>query len=561
MTAKGARAYALPVLPFGTRPMANEALAPLPITDELVEAAEASKAWPFEEARKLKKRFAKGFPDEVIFETGYGPSGLPHIGTFGEVARTTWVLNAFRVLTRDAVPVRLVCFSDDMDGMRKVPANVPNRDMLEANLGKPLSRVPSPFSNEHESFAAHNNAKLRDFLDRFGFAYEFMSATECYTSGRFDEALRAAARAYDDIMAIMLPTLGPERQATYSPFLPISQRTGEVLYVPMIAVDAEAGTLTFEDTSESGAGERVTQSFLSGGAKLQWKPDFGMRWAALGVDFEMYGKDHQNNSALYDRICRALGGRAPEHFIYELFLDENGSKISKTSGNGIAVEDWLAYAPTESLALFMFTKPKTAKRLHFDVIPKAVDEYFQHLAAFDGQDAKARAANPVFHIHAGDPPPADMPVPFSMLLNLVSAANASDKATLWGFISRYSDATPETNPKLDELVGFAIRYFEDFVRPTKTFRAPTAQEEAAMSDLADRLAAAPDDADGEALQTIVYAVGRDHGFEPMRDWFSALYQVLLGQMQGPRFGSFAALYGREATVRLIREGSAGKLAA
>ena len=536
--------------------MANDAFAPLPITDALVEAAEASKAWPFEEARRLVKRFGKGMPDEVVFETGYGPSGLPHIGTFGEVARTTWVLNAFRLLTRDAVPVRLICFSDDMDGMRKVPANVPAREMMEAHLGLPLSRVPSPFSDEHESFAAHNNAKLRDFLDRFGFRYEFMSATECYTSGRFDEALRAAARAYDDVMKIMLPTLGPERQATYSPFLPIDAETGQVLYVPMKAVDPEAGTLTFEHE-----GRERTQSFLSGGAKLQWKPDFGMRWAALGVDFEMYGKDHQNNSALYDRICRALGGRAPEHFIYELFLDEQGQKISKTSGNGIAVEDWLRYAPTESLALFMFTKPKTAKRLYFDVIPKAVDEYFQHLAAFETQDEKARAANPVFHIHAGRPPKADMPVPFTMLLNLVSAANASDKATLWGFISQYSDATPETNPKLDELVGFAIRYFEDFVRPAKTFRAATPSEEAALADLADRLAAAPEESDGEALQTIVYAVGRDHGFEPMRDWFSALYQVLLGQSQGPRFGSFAALYGRDATVALIREGLAGKLAA
>ena len=545
--------------------MANPGFAPIPLTDELVEAAQTSKAWPFEEARKLLKRFDKAqggagerkWPDEVIFETGYGPSGLPHIGTFGEVARTTWVLNAFRVLTRDEVPVRLVCFSDDMDGMRKVPANVPSQEMMTAHLGKPLSRVPSPFSDEYESFAAHNNAKLCDFLDRFGFRYEFTSATECYASGRFDEALRAAARAYDDIMAIMLPTLGPERQATYSPFLPIDPETGQVLYVPLLAIDAEAGTLTYEHD-----GRERTQSFLGGGAKLQWKPDFGMRWAALGVDFEMYGKDHQNNSALYDRICRALGGRAPEHFIYELFLDENGQKISKTSGNGIAVEDWLRYAPTESLALFMFAKPKTAKRLFFDVIPKAVDEYFQHLAAFENQDAKARAANPVFHIHAGDPPKADIPVPFTMLLNLVSAANASSKATLWGFIESHAPGvTPEANPKLDELVGFAIRYFEDFVRPAKTFREPTEDERNAMADLADRLEIAPTHSDGEALQTIVYAVGKEHGFEPLKDWFSALYQVLLGQTQGPRFGSFAALYGREATVRLIREGLAGRLAA
>ena len=528
--------------------MTNPDFPPLDTATELVETAQTSKAWPFEEARKIVKRFRGEYPAEgVVFETGYGPSGLPHIGTFGEVARTSMVINAFRLLTGDTVPVRLICFSDDMDGMRRVPGNVPNADMLTPHLGRPLTDVPDPFCNDHASFGHHNNAKLREFLDRFGFTYEFVSATEEYSSGRFDAALKAAARNYDAIMEIMLPTLGPDRQATYSPFLPISQTTGQVLYVPMIAVDPEAGTLTFMED-----GAEVTQSFLGGKAKLQWKPDFGMRWAALGVDFEMYGKDHQNNSALYDKICRALGGRAPEHFIYELFLDENGEKISKTSGNGIAVEDWLKYAPTESLSLFMFTKPRTAKKLFFNVIPRAVDEYFQHLAAYEGQDAKARLANPVWHIHAGSPPLANMPVTFSMLLNLVSAANASDKATLWGFISQYDgDATPANNPKLDELVGFAIRYFEDFVKPAKTFRAPTDTERAAMADLAERLAKAPDDADGETLQTEVFAAGKAHGIEPLRDWFQALYQVLLGQDQGPRFGSFAALYGKDATVAMI----------
>ena len=521
----------------------------LALTPALVEAAQTAKAWPFEEARKIMKRFRGKFPDTVLFETGYGPSGLPHIGTFGEVARTSMVINAFRALTNDEVPVRLICFSDDMDGMRKVPDNVPDPAALSAYLGLPLTNVANPFGSEHPSFGAHNNAKLREFLDKFGFAYEFFSATEQYSSGNFDEALRAAARNYDAIMDLMLPTLGDDRKATYSPFLPISEKTGQVLYVPMIRVDPDAGTLTFMED-----GEEVTQSFLGGKAKLQWKPDFGMRWAALGVDFEMYGKDHQNNSVLYDKICRALGGRAPEHFIYELFLDEEGKKISKTSGNGIAVEDWLRYAPAESLSLFMFTKPRTAKRLHFDVIPRAVDEYFQHLAAFEGQDEKARLSNPVWHIHAGNPPKVDMPVNFSMLLNLVSAANASDKATLWGFISQYdADVSPETNPVLDELVGCAIRYFEGFVKPAKVFRQPTETERAALETLAARLEAAPADADGETLQTEVFSAGKDHGIEPLRDWFQAIYQVLLGQDQGPRFGSFAALYGKDATVKMIRE--------
>ena len=531
--------------------MTNAAFPPLEITPSLVKAAEASKAWPFEEARKLVKRFAKsGYPDEVLFETGYGPSGLPHIGTFGEVARTSMVINAFRLLTEDKVPVRLLCFSDDMDGMRKIPDNVPNQDMLAGHLGKPLTEVPDPFSNEYPSFGAHNNARLQRFLDQFGFTYEFASSTEYYVSGRFDAALQNCLEKYDDIMGAMLPTLGEERRATYSPFLPISPKSGRVLYVPMKQVDPAAGTITFDDED----GSEVTLPVGGGNTKLQWKPDFSMRWAALGVDFEMYGKDHQNNSALYDKMCRILGAPAPEHFIYELFLDEKGEKISKSKGNGITMEQWLAYASPESLSLFMFTKPKTAKRLFFDVIPKQVDEYFQHLAAYDGQDEKARLGNPVWHIHAGNPPKVEMPVSFSMLLNLVSASNASDKSILWGFISRYdADVTADNNPKLDELVGYAIRYFEDFVKPHKTFRAPTPQERTAMAALADRLAAMPDDASGEDLQTEVYAVGKEHGFENLREWFQALYQVLLGQDQGPRFGSFAALYGKDATVAMIRE--------
>ncbi|MFD0917324.1 lysine--tRNA ligase [Pseudahrensia aquimaris] len=536
--------------------MTNSAFTPLTITPELVENAHASKAWPFEEARKIVKRYARdGYPAEVIFETGYGPSGLPHIGTFGEVARTTMVLNAFRLLTEDKVKVRLICFSDDLDGMRKIPDNVPNQDMLKDHLGKPLSVVPDPFSNEYDSFAHHNNSRLQAFLDQFGFTYEFASATDYYKSGKFDAILKTAAERYDELMGAMLPTLGEERQASYSIFLPIHPETGRVLYVPMKAVDADAGTVTFDDEE----GREFTIPLTGGNVKMQWKPDFSMRWAALGVDFEMYGKDHQNNSNLYDKICRIMGARAPEHFIYELFLDDKGEKISKSKGNGISMEQWLTYASPESLSLFMFAKPKTAKRLFFDVIPKQVDEYFQHLAAYESQDTKARLNNPVWHIHAGNPPKIDMPVSYSMLLNLVSASNASDKETLWGFISQYdADATPENNPKLDELVGYAIQYFQDFVKPAKSFRAPTDQERAAMADLAKRLAAMPDDADAEALQTETFSVGKEHGFENLREWFQALYQVLLGQDQGPRFGSFAALYGKAATIKMIDEALAAR---
>lgn len=523
----------------------------LTITDELVDAGRKSKAWPFEEARKLVKRIEQTKKTEAIFETGYGPSGLPHIGTFGEVARTTMVRTAFRVLTEDKISTRMLCVSDDMDGMRKIPGNVPNQDMLADYIGKPLTVVPNPFDSEHKSFAHHNNAKLREFLDRFGFEYEFLSTTELYQSGRFDEMLLRVCEKYQDIMDVMVPTLGAERQATYSPFLPISPTTGNVLYVPMKEVNAAEGTITFEDED----GSHTTVSVTGGRVKLQWKPDFGMRWAALGVDFEMYGKDHQINGGIYSKICRILGARPPEQYCYELFLDDKGEKISKTKGNGISIDEWLTYASPESLSLFMFQKPRTAKRLYFDVIPKAVDEYFTFASKITEADAAAMLQNPAWHIHGGTVPPVDLPVSFSMLLNLVSASNAQDKEILWGFISNYSEGTtPETHPNLDEMVGYAIRYFADFVKPTKVFRAPSDQERAAMDDLSARLEKIGADADADTLQTEVFSVGKDHNFENLRDWFKALYQVLLGQDQGPRFGSFIALYGISETRELIAKG-------
>lgn len=520
------------------------------------DAAQTARAWPFEEARKIVKRIARTGQKSVLFETGYGPSGLPHIGTFGEVARTSMVRHAFRMLTRDEVPTRLLCFSDDMDGMRKVPDNVPDKAALEPHLQKPLSAVPNPFGGDFKSFADHNNAMLCRFLDTYGFEYEFASATEYYQSGKFDEKLIHAAEKFDDIMGVMLPTLGAERQATYSPFLPISPTTGRVLYVPMKNVDAKAGTITFDDED----GTETTLPVTGGNVKLQWKPDFGMRWASLGVDFEMFGKDHQTNAPIYDRICKILGTPAPEHYVYELFLDQDGQKISKSKGNGISIDDWLAYATSESLALFMFQKPRAAKRLYFDVIPRAVDEYYQFAAAYDTQEIAARLENPAFHIHAGDPGVHKLPVSFALLLNLVSAANAQDKSVLWGFISRYvPGATPQSHPEIDRLVGFAIRYFNDFVKPGKTFRAPSDQERKALEALAAGLDELAEDADAETIQNLVYAIGKQAEFEPLRDWFKALYQVLLGQDQGPRFGSFAALYGIRETSALIAKALSGDL--
>jgi len=529
----------------------------------LREVAENSNAWPFEEARKIVARLKKRPKDEVIFETGYGPSGLPHIGTFGEVARTTMVRHAFRVLTDDKIKTRLIAFSDDMDGLRKVPDNVPNRDMLALHLGKPLSRVPDPFSNEYPSFGAANNARLRAFLDRFGFEYEFLSSTDCYMSGRFDAALLRVLERFDAIMDIMLPSLREERAQTYSPFLPISPRTGVVLQVPIVAHDAKAGTITYEDPDTK---ETVTTLVTGGRTKLQWKPDWAMRWVVLGIDYEMAGKDLIDSVKLSGEICRALGATPPEGFNYELFLDEKGQKISKSKGNGLTIEEWLRYASPESLAVFMYREPKSAKRLYFDVIPRHVDEYQQFLEAYQRQELKQQLSNPVWHIHSGKPPLPDMPISFSMLLTLVSSSNAENAETLWGFIGRYRPGvTPQTHPKLDALVGYAIHYFRDFVLPQKRFREPDAGERAALLDLRDALSQLPSDATAEQIQAVVYEIGRREPFLDKSgkgktkdgkpgvtlDWFNMLYQVLLGQEKGPRFGSFVAVYGLTNTVDMI----------
>jgi lysyl-tRNA synthetase class 1 len=527
--------------------------------------AEQSGAWPFEEARKivarLKKKPKNTPENEVIFSTGYGPSGLPHIGTFGEVARTTMVRHAFRVLTDDKVKTRLIAFSDDMDGLRKVPDNVPNKEMLAAHLGKPLTKVPDPFSNEYPSFGAHNNARLRAFLDTFGFEYEFLSATDCYTSGRFDKALLQVLSNYDKVMAIMLPSLREERAQSYSPFLPISPRTGIVLQVPVTAHDAQAGTITYEDPDTK---ESVTTPVTGGHCKLQWKPDWAMRWYALGVDYEMAGKDLIDSVKLSGEINRAIGGTPPEGFNYELFLDEKGQKISKSKGNGLTIDEWLRYASPESLSLFMYREPKAAKRLYFDVIPRNVDEYFQFLDGYQRQDEKQRLGNPVWHIHSGTPPEPDMPINFQLLLTLVSSSNAENADTLWGFIGRYRPGvTPRTHPRLNALVGYALNYYRDFVLPTKKFREPTDQERAALMDLRDALSNLPADSTAEKIQDVVYEIGRRDPFLDEKkkakdgkpgvslDWFNMLYQVLLGQEKGPRFGSFAAAYGLKNTVDMI----------
>jgi lysyl-tRNA synthetase class 1 len=549
------------------------------ITPELIELAQVSPAWPFEEARKLVARVETRGPGKgsVLFETGYGPSGLPHIGTFGEVARTSMVRHAFRVLTGDKVPTRLLCFSDDMDGLRKVPDNVPNRAEMEPYLGKPLSRVPDPFGSPEGSFGAANNARLRAFLDRFGFEYEFASATDYYTSGRFDATLLRMLASYDAVMDIILPTLGPDRRATYSPFLPVCPRTGVVLQVPMVDRDEVAGTITYLDPE---TGERMTTPVTGGHVKCQWKADWALRWVALDVDYEMAGKDLIDSVTLSSKIAKVLGAVPPEGFNYELFLDENGQKISKSKGNGLTIEDWLAYASPESLSLYMFQSPRSAKRLHFDVIPRNVDDYLTFLEKFPPQETKERLQNPVWHIHSGAPPAVErigseeVQLSFSMLLNIASVSNAETAEQMWGFIRQYAPGVgPDTHPRLGQLVGYAVRYYHDFVKPKKVFVAPDDTAQQALKALDEALAALPQDATSDVIQAAVYEVGRTYypdisgkGKSPdgrpgvSQAWFGALYKTLIGQERGPRFGSFVAVYGIEGTRALIEKALRNELA-
>lgn len=517
------------------------------IDAELRNAAMVSKAWPYEEARKLLKRYPQGKPGgaPILFETGYGPSGLPHIGTFNEVLRTTMVRKAFMELSDQ--PTRLIAFSDDMDGLRKVPDNVPNGDMLREHLGKPLSEIPDPFGT-HPSFAAHNNARLRAFLDQYGFEYEFASSTDYYRGGRFDEALKDVLRHYQAILDIMLPTLGAERRATYSPVLPISPTSGIVLQVPVEVLDADAGMVAFMDGDT-----RVEQSVLSGGAKLQWKVDWAMRWVALGVDYEMAGKDLIDSVTQSSKIARVLGARPPEGFNYEMFLDEHGQKISKSKGNGLSLEQWLTYGPPESVAFYAYREPKKAKQLHLGVIPRAIDEYWQFRGNYAAQPIEQKLGNPVHHIHGGEPPAETLPVTFGLLLNLVGVMGEATKPQVWGYLANYvEDASAERYPALDALIDHALAYVRDVAeKPVR--RAPTEVERAALERLDADLAAMPADASAEDIQNAVYEIGKTAGFDSLRDWFKACYETLLGTAQGPRMGSFIALYGIGNTRKLIAE--------
>lgn len=517
----------------------------------ILEEAIKSNAWPFLEAKRILDRISNNVPKKgyVLFETGYGPSGLPHIGTFGEVARTTMVRKAFEQISN--IPTKLICFSDDMDGLRKVPHNIPNQEMVASNIGKPLTSIPDPF-NECESYGHYMNAKLRSFLDRFGFEYEFYSSTQCYKSGMFDHMMIKVMEKYNDIMALMLPTFRDERRATYSPFMPICPKTGVVLQVPVEKLDLATKTITYKDSEG-----KFVQSLVTGGhCKLQWKPDFGMRWAELEVDYEMYGKDHRPNAEIYSNICKILGGIEPIQFFYELFLNEEWSKISKSKGNSITVDEWLKYAPLESMSLFMYQSPTKAKRLHFDVIPKNVDEYLVFNKKYHQEtDLSKKLANPVYHIHQGKVPEINnFGISFGLLLNLAAVCNPQDKSVLWGFISKYvPECTPAGAPYLDHLADFTVCYYNDFIKANKVYLAPTNQHKIILQSIIEMLLALEEDADAEQIQNKIYEIGMLSGYENLRDYFRELYQILLGQTDGPRLGSFIKLFGIQETKKLIEE--------
>jgi lysyl-tRNA synthetase, class I len=508
-----------------------------------------SNAWPFVEARAILKRKGKALEKKghVLFQTGYGPSGLPHIGTFGEVCRTTMVIQAFKKISD--IPVKLFTFSDDMDGLRKVPDNIPNSDLLEKNLNKPLTTVPDPFG-KFPSFGEHNNAMLKTFLDKFNFSYDFKSSTEMYKSGVFNNELINVLNNYEKIMNIILPTLGSERKKTYSPFLPICPETGKVLEIPIIEIDEKQNEVVFDNN-----GKKFKTKVTDGCCKLQWKVDWAMRWSALKVDFEMYGKDLIPSAELSGQICKTLGTSPPNGFAYELFLDEKGEKISKSKGNGITIEEWLKYATQESLALYMYQNPQRAKKLYPQVIPKAVDEYLTFLEKFEGQEIKEQLGNPVWHVHNGNPPKEKNVITFGVLLNLVSASNAESEDVLWKFIKNYnSNIVKENHPILQKLIQNAIQYFNDIVKPSKKYRSADENEKKALLDLIEVLKRMPDGKDPAEIQTEVFTVGKNYyPKEKLRDWFKAIYEIVFGDEQGPRMGSFISFFGRQETIKLLED--------
>ncbi|PDH21335.1 MAG: lysine--tRNA ligase [Pelagibacterales bacterium MED-G42] len=511
------------------------------------ENLDKTSAWPFVEAKKLLRE-RKSFIEKkgrITLQTGYGPSGLPHIGTFGEVARTSMLVNALNQLTE--FPTEIITFSDDMDGLRKVPDNVPNQQLLNENLHKPLTKVPDPFE-KFDSFGEHNNEMLKNFLDSFQFKYNFKSSTSLYKKGFFNPTLKIILDNYDGIMSIIIPTLGKERQQTYSPFLPICPDTGRVLEIPVLEINKKKFTIVFDNK-----GKKLEASILDGNCKLQWKVDWAMRWYALEVDFEMYGKDLIESAILSTKIINLIGKKNPSGFAYELFLDEKGEKISKSKGNGITIDQWLEYASPESLSLYMYQNPKRAKKLYREIVPKAVDDYLDSIEKSKKQNELQLLMNPVWHVHNGEVPKEDMVMTFSMLLNLVETSNADTKELLWKFVKKYKQDISEKNfPIFDGLVGYAIKYFNDVIKAQKKYKKPNESEKSALKALVQTLEKCNDDMSPEEIQTLIYSTGKENGYaENLRDWFKLIYEVIFGDENGPRMGFFISFFGVNETKELL----------
>ena len=513
------------------------------------EDIQKSNSWPIVEAKKILKERKKYIDKKgkIILQTGYGPSGLPHIGTFGEVARTSMVVNALNYLTD--LPKEIITFSDDLDGLRKVPDNVPNKDVLNKNLHKPLTNIPDPFE-KFKSFGEHNNEMLKKFLDKFKFEYKFMSSTNLYKSGFFNSTLKKILDNYEGIMNIIIPTLGKERQKTYSPFLPICNETGKVLEIPIIEIDKKNSSLIFDNN-----GKKLKASILDGNCKLQWKVDWAMRWYTLDVDFEMYGKDLIESAILSSKIIKLLGKNNPSGFAYELFLDDKGEKISKSKGNGVTIEEWLNYASPESLSLFMYQNPKRAKKLYKEIVPKAVDEYLDLIEKSKKQDARELLLNPLWHVHNGKIPSEDNIMSFSMLLNLVETSNASSEEILWKFVKNYKTNVAKNNfPIFNNLIKYSIKYFNDVVKQNKKYKKPNSLEMKALLDLISKLENCSDNMKPEDIQTEIYTVGKNNGYkENLREWFKLIYEVVFGVENGPRLGFFISFFGRKEMISLIKE--------
>jgi len=510
---------------------------------------EKTNAWPFVEAKKILRERKKYIDQKgkIILQTGYGPSGLPHIGTFGEVARTSMLVNALNKLTD--LPKEIITFSDDMDGLRKIPENIPNKDLLNNHLHKPLTAVPDPFK-KFNSFGEHNNEMLKNFLNNFNFKYTFKSSTDLYKSGFFNETLKLILKKYKDIMDIIIPTLGKERQKTYSPFLPICPDTGVVLEISVLEIDDKNSKIIFDN-----CGKKLEKSILNGNCKLQWKVDWAMRWYALDVDFEMYGKDLIESAILSTKIIKILGKTNPSGFAYELFLDENGEKISKSKGNGITIDEWLEYASPESLSLFMYQNPKRAKKLYKEIVPKAVDEYLDFIEKGKNQNELQMLLNPVWHVHNGMIPKENTIMTFSMLLNLVEASNANSKELLWKFVKKYKpNILEKEHPIFNNLIEYAIKYFNDVIKKYKKYKKPNAEEKKALEALVLELEKCNDGMQPEEIQTQIYTVGKENGYkENLRDWFRLIYEVVFGDENGPRMGFFISFFGVKETQQLIKD--------